>query len=406
MIGFSEYPASVAMSKLYHCFDQPGNLWSGVRNTTTTRIGQAADFEYNLSKGMLQVTDRAQWSLMEKSLKNQAEEIIVAVDRDLDEVESNATRVKQEVDAKANVLMNTIFGAISDVDIDAATARVDALRAQYPDASPAELSQRLIREKCQRTGTVGAVTSGAGLIPGLGTAAALTLGVAADIGATFKLQAELVLEIAALYNYPLSEDEKQQLVMVITGLSAGTNALARRAGQAATFKLGEKFAEKSILKALPIIGVIASAGTNALSTYIIGQRADAYFRLGPDAVGTWADSLRAVSGVDERQLGGWLAESGRATGAVIVSGASMVGEAGWAAGEAVASGAGKVAETVGAGAVKAGQSARAGLRAYFRWVFAFWAAVFRGIGRFFGFIWNMIMFIPRKIAGLFRRKKR
>jgi hypothetical protein len=142
-----------------------------------------------------------------------------------------------------------------------------------------------------------------------------------------------------------------------------------------------------------------------LSTYIIGQRADAYFRLGPDALGTWTDSLRAVSGVDERKIGGWLAESGRATGAMIASGASMVGEAGWAAGEAVVSGAGKVAGTVGSGAAKAGQSAQAGIKAYFRWVFSFWAAVFRGIGRFFGFIWTMIMVIPRKIAGLFRRKK-
>jgi hypothetical protein len=343
---------------------------------------------------------------MEKSLKIQAEEIILAVDHDVQEVESKAAKVQREVDTKANLLLNTIFGAISDVDIDAATARVDALRAQYPGASPEELSQRLIREKCQRTGTVGAVTSGAGLIPGLGTAAALTLGVAADIGATFKLQAELVLEIAALYDYPLSEDEKQQVVMLITGLSAGTNALARRAGQAASLKIGEKFAEKSIMKALPVIGVIASAGTNVLSTYIIGQRADVYFRLGPDEVGTWADSLRTVSGVDERKIGGWLADSGRATGAVIASGASMVSEAGKAAGGAVVSGAGKVADTLGTGAAKAGQTAQAGVKAYFRWVFVVWAAIFRGAGRFFGFIWNMIMFIPRKIAGLFRRKKR
>lgn len=342
---------------------------------------------------------------MEKSLKTQAEEIIVAVDHDVQEVESKTAKVQREVEAKTNLLMDTIFSAISKVDIDAAAARVDELRAQYPEASPEELAQRLIREKCQRTGTVGAVTSGAGLIPGLGTAAAVTLGVAADIGATFKLQAELVLEIAALYNYPLSEDEKQKVVLLITGLSAGANALARRAGEVASVKIGEKFAEKSILKALPVIGVIASAGTNVLSTYIIGQRADAYFRLGPDALGTWTDSLRAVSGVDERKIGGWLAESGRATGAMIASGASIVGEAGKAAGGAVVSGAGKVADVVGTGAAKAGQTAQAGVKAYFRRVFSVWATLFRGIGRLFGFIWTIIMFIPRKLAGLFRRKK-
>ena len=60
-------------------------------------------------------------------------------------------------------------------------------------------------------------------------------------------------------------------------------------------KAGEKAAgkavEKSLLKALPVVGVMASAGTNVLSSYILGYLADAYFRLWPEAVGTWCDSL-------------------------------------------------------------------------------------------------------------------
>lgn len=358
---------------------------------------------------------------MEKSLKNQAEEIIESVDHDLQGIDTKVAAVQKEVDVKANAIMEMIFNVVSNVDIEAAVKRVEALKEAYPDTTAEALAQKLIRDKCQRTGAVGAVTSGAGLIPGLGTAAAVTLGVAADIGATFKLQAELVLEIAAVYDYPLSDEEKQQLVMVITGVSAGTSALARRAGQSASIKLGEQFAEKAILKALPIIGVIASAGTNVLSTYIIGQRADAYFRLGPETVGSWTDSLRAISGVDERKIGAWLAESGKATGAAIASGVEIVGEAGKAtgaaiasgaevvgetgkaAGEAVASGAGKVAGAVGSGTKKAGQAAQAGLKAYFRWAFGLWLALFRGIGKLLGFIWAVIMFLPRQIARLFKR---
>ncbi len=346
--------------------------------------------------------------MAEKSLKNQAEEIMVAVDHDLREVESKALVSQDEVDAKANAIMKTVFGVISDVDIEAAAARIRALREKHPAASPAELSQMLIRDKCQRTGTVGAVTSGAALIPGLGTAAATTLGVAADIGATFKLQAELVLEIAAIYDYPLTEEEKQQIVLLTTGLSAGTSALTRKAGQAVAIRVGEKLAEKAVqktfVKALPVVGVIASAGTNVLSTYIIGQRADAYFRLGPEAVGTWADSLRAISGVDERKITSWLAVSGKATGAALALGAGKVGAVGQAAGGAVASGAGKVAQTATSGAKQAGQTAQVGLKAYFRWVIAFWTAVFRLVGYVLGFIWAVIAFIPRQIIGLFRRK--
>jgi hypothetical protein len=344
----------------------------------------------------------------EKSLKNKAEEIMVSVDRDLQTVDSKALTVQKDVNAKANVIMNTIFGVVSDVDLEAATARVKALKEANPDASLEELSQKLIRDKCQRTGAVGVVTSGAGLIPGIGTAAAVTLGVAADIGATFKLQAELVLELAALYDYPLTEEEKQQVVMLITGLSAGTSALARKAGQAAAVKIGEKFAEKSILKALPVVGVIASAGTNAFSTYIIGKRADAYFRLGPEAVGSWSDSLRAITGVDEREFGSWLAESGRATGSAIASGVGMVGQAGKAAGEAVAGGASKVAGVMGpalsSGAARAGETAQKGLRLYLGWFVSFWKTVFKIIGAILGFIWAVLTFIPRKVLGLFKRK--
>jgi hypothetical protein len=333
--------------------------------------------------------------MTEKSLKTQAEEIMVAVDRDLQQAAKSKTPATlKEVDSKANVIAKTIFNAISDVDIEAATERVKKLKEKYPNASPEELSQRLIREKCQRTGAVGAVTSGTGLVPGLGTAAAVTLGVAADIGATFKLQAELVLEIAAVYDYPLTEQEKQRIVMLITGLSAGTSALARRAGQTMSIKIGEKLAErtiqKTVMKALPIVGVVASAGTNVLSSYIIGQRADAYFRLGPEAVGSWSDSLRTITGVDEREIASWVAESSKA------------------AGQAVATGASKVASTVGpalsSGAQKAGETAQKGLKFYIWWLVTFWTTVFRVIGEVLRIIWVIVSFIPRKIIGLFRRK--
>jgi hypothetical protein len=250
-----------------------------------------------------------------------------------------------------------------------------------------ELAQKLISLKCQKTGTVGAVTAGASLVPGIGTAAALTLGTAADIGVTFKMQAELVLEVAAVYDYPLSEDEKKRLVMVITGISAGSTMLARRAGQNIALKTGERFAGRTVLKAIPVVGMIASAGTNVLSTYIIGQRADAYFRLGPDAVGSWADSVRAVSGVDERKIGGWLAESSKTTGAAIADGAS------------------KVAGSVGAGAKKAGGTTQRGVKAYWRWVKKIWGGFFRFVGKVLQLLWSAITFIPRQILALLARRK-
>lgn len=246
---------------------------------------------------------------------------------------------QQATKQEANWLFNLLMRAIADTDVQAAEERVTTLRAERPEATTDELVEYLIKQKCQQTGAIGAATSGAALLPGLGTLTSMTLGVAADIGATFKLQAELVLEIAAAHQYPLNELEKRQIVMLITGVSAGGNQLLTKAGKELSLKVTEKYAKKWLVKALPVVGVIASASTNALSTYIIGQRADAYFGRGPEAVNDWRESLRALVGVDERKVTGWLAESAAGLGQRLAEGvgnaASAVVEAGKDAGEAI-----------------------------------------------------------------------
>ncbi len=306
--------------------------------------------------------------------KQQAENIVAAVETGLQLSNKQDANLSPEAQQKSGALFNMLMKAVSDVDINAAGEQVKTIQTKYPNASSEKIAQRLIAQKCEKTATVGAVTAGAGLIPGVGTAAAVIVGTAADIGATFKLQAELVLEIAHLYNYPLSDEEKQRLVLAITGISAGTSVALRRVGQRASLKLSEKFAEKSFMKALPVVGVLASAGTNVLSTYIIGQRADAYFRLGPEYMGTWADSLRAVSGVDERKIAAWLSKNSKNAGQVMANKSKQAGQAG----------------------------KRAGV-AYFRWLGRFWGAVFYKLGKIFKRIWGVITFIPGKIGALLYR---
>ncbi len=263
-------------------------------------------------------------------------------------------------------IMGLIGQAINNVDEEAAAERVAALRKANPEAAAGELVERLVKQKCMQTGAVGAVTSGAALIPGLGTLASLTFGVAADIGVTFKMQAELVLEVASVYEHKLTPAEKQQVVMLVTGLSAGASQALRKAGERLAEKVGERLAQNSVTKAIPVLGVAASAGTNILFTYAIGQRAQAYFSLGPEAVGDWGENIRALTGVDERIVAGWLTETTErswqlvsesaqnAAGAVIVAGKS--------AGEVVVVGAGKAGEAIaGVGqGIASGASAAAG----------------------------------------------
>lgn len=331
---------------------------------------------------------------MPGSLKEQAEEIITVINQELREVQQSPAA---PTGGKMDALFGRLLRIVNDVDLAQAEERVEAIRQKNAAISTDALIQTLIRDKCRQTAAVGAATSGAGLIPGVGTVAALVFGTAADVGATFRLQAELVLEIACVHQYPLNEQEKQRLVLLITGLSAGTATLARKAGQQAGVMLSEKLAEKSIFKALPVVGVIASAGTNVLATYIIGARADAYFKLGAEELQSWQESLRAVTGVDERKIGQWLAESGQSTGLALATGAEKAGQAGKNVGLAVRQ--------------KAQQGARLGkkgLKIYFglfSWGISFWKGVFSRFGKAGRGLGSIITAIPRQLSARFRNKK-
>ena len=187
----------------------------------------------------------------------------------------------------------------------AADWRTAQFRRQYPDATSDFLCEALIKAKCQHTALIGGVSAAPGVIPGIGTLVSLTLGAMVDIGSTVKAQAELVLEIAAVYRYPMDAVQRREVVLLVTGLGTGAQQLAGKAGQ----RVAERYAQQGIARALPVIGIAAAAGTNVLATYIIGRRAQAYFSRGPESIGDWKASLRAVSGVDERKIAAWLAET-------------------------------------------------------------------------------------------------
>jgi uncharacterized protein (DUF697 family) len=216
---------------------------------------------------------------------------------------------------------------INDADAVAATQRVQELRAQKQQLDNAALIEQLIKQKTIQTGIVGAVTSGAGLIPGLGSLAAFTLGVATDIGVTMKLQTELMLEIAAVHGHELTPDQRRTAVVMVTGVNVGAERLVNQAGRRLAEKTAERFAGRAIVKAIPFVGIAVSAGANMVTTYVIGRRADAYFGLGPEAVGDWNQSLRAITGVDERKLGQWLGEVMSVFGAAALAGAQRAGQA-------------------------------------------------------------------------------
>lgn len=214
-----------------------------------------------------------------------------------------------EQHALINAIVDQIFGTIKEADEKAAAQRVANLRQRYPAATADELAEQLIRQRCMQAGAVGAVTSGASIIPGLGTVTTLVFGVAADLQMTYKIQSELVLELAALYDHPVGLDDKRYIVALVTGMSAGTNQLVRRAGTELAEQATRRLARRAVAKSIPFVGVAASGGINMVATYLIGRRAQAYFSHDRATLISWDDQVRALTGVDERKLLAWLTEA-------------------------------------------------------------------------------------------------
>jgi len=242
----------------------------------------------------------------------------------------------------ANTVVDQIFGAIDKTDAKAAEARVAALRNRHPAETDDDLAERLIRQRCLQAGAVGAATSGAAIIPGLGSVATLVFGVAADLQMTYKLQTELVLDLAAVYGRPVSLEDKRYVAALVTGVSAGANQVVRRAGVELAEQAAERLAGKALAKSIPVVGMAASASINIVATYLIGRRAQAYYRQDPTTLGDWDDQIRLLTGVDERKLLAWVTESteqslrqiGRGAQKAAGAAVSAAGQAGVAAGAA------------------------------------------------------------------------
>jgi uncharacterized protein (DUF697 family) len=238
--------------------------------------------------------------------------------------EPNSLPQKPDSGLVENIVQRMI-NSVDEADAAAAGVRVADLRAQMPQADVDTLVESLIRRKAVQAGMVGAATSGASFIPGVGTLTAVVLGTAADMSVSLRLQTELVLEIAAAYGHEFSSDEWRNTVMVVTGVSVGAEQLFTETSKRLTRQATRRFAGRSFVKAIPVVGLIGSAAVNMLATYVIGRRAEAYFALGSDGVQSTADILRAVTGVNERELAAWLGESLDAAGSLLASGARSLG---------------------------------------------------------------------------------
>jgi uncharacterized protein (DUF697 family) len=163
----------------------------------------------------------------------------------------------------------------------------------------------LLRRKCVRAASIGALTAGAEAVPGLGRALGFVFGELVDATMLSKVQRELVEDTFTLYGFAIDAELQRTLVekmhIVGAGASVATDTAIRgllrrslgRAGSLLTHRL------------MPLAPIVTSALTNAAVTYTVGKRAQAIAKIGVGPVDSIPDIVRAFTGVDERRVFDW-----------------------------------------------------------------------------------------------------
>jgi hypothetical protein len=206
-------------------------------------------------------------------------------------------------------LIDKFVGSVADTDKIEAQARVNALRSAYPDESRDALAERLIKRKCIQAGAVGAATTAASVIPGIGTVTSITLGIAADRAVTAKLHGELFLELLLLHDKTLSAEDERRALLLVTGVGAGVAQTLEAVGGRVASLANQGLARRVVSRAIPVLSIASSAGMNVALTYLVGRRTLALCEEKDLEQMSWSDTARMLTGVDERKLAAWARES-------------------------------------------------------------------------------------------------
>ena len=168
----------------------------------------------------------------------------------------------------------------SHVDTVKAAKVVADLKAEFPDESNRQIARRLIGQKALYAGGVGLSTS----LPGL----AIPM-LALDMAATSLLQAELVLQIAAVYGLDLDDPARKGEMLAVFGCVLGggkagkaglelfrSSPLAAK-GLSAITKVPVEKVGLSVLRNVPLIGAAIGATANAALIYALGNAACSFY---------------------------------------------------------------------------------------------------------------------------------
>ncbi len=167
----------------------------------------------------------------------------------------------------------------------------------------------LLRRKCLRAASVGALTAAGEAIPGLSRVLGFVFGELLDARFLARIQRELIEETLVLYDIDLPRPVLDALVgkvqLLGTSASVASDAVVRQVLRQSIGRIGGVVA----LRVLPLVSIASSAFSNAMVTYAVGKRAQAVARLHGEPITALPDALRAFSGLDERRVLDWTVEA-------------------------------------------------------------------------------------------------
>ena len=160
----------------------------------------------------------------------------------------------------------------------------------------------LLRRKCGRAATIGALTAGAEAVPGFGRAIGFLFGEALDATMLSGVQRELVEDTFAIYGVALKSDAQRALVDKLHIVGAGASIAADTAIRGLVRRSLGRAGSVLTYRFMPIAPIVTSALTNAAITYTVGKRAQAVAKSGgADVPGI----VQAFTGLDEKRVFEW-----------------------------------------------------------------------------------------------------
>ena len=211
-------------------------------------------------------------------VRARAGQVVSGVNTSLDKIEEALPLGQiQSAGSQMPGIMGMLFKVVDSVNSEEAAQRVADVKASNPGANKKQLADILIRDKAKKTALVGGATAASAVVPGVGSIAALTLGMGVDIVMTFRYQAELIHEIALVFGRELSRTERRNAIVAIMGIGVGLDMAVEAMTARIATRVGREAMERAILKVIPVAGLVVGAGLDVASTYIIGKRAVKYF---------------------------------------------------------------------------------------------------------------------------------